>query len=74
MNEKPVTVRRKKDEAQPTCATCRFFVDQTESTDQVKWGVCRRFPKQWYHDGEDSVCDHAQQDPADWCGEWKAKQ
>lgn len=60
--------------SQPACSNCRFFQDQTQSTDEVKWGVCRRFPKQWYHDGEDARCDHSQMDPADWCGEWGAKQ
>jgi hypothetical protein len=65
---------KKKADQQPACSNCKHFKDYTESTDEVKWGVCRRFPKQWYHDGEDSVCDWPQMDPADVCGEWKGSQ
>lgn len=56
------------------CSNCKHFKDQTESTDEVKWGICRRYPKQWYWDGTDAVCDWPQQDPDDVCGEWGLKQ
>lgn len=57
------------------CGNCVHFKELSEAKDEVKWGICRFFPRQWYWDGEDAVCDYPQQDPdEDVCGHWKGKQ
>ena len=31
---------------EPSCATCKFWHEGTESGDEVRWGFCRRYPPQ----------------------------
>lgn len=60
------------------CSTCRYWREQTESEDEVRWGHCHRYPPMIVatvaDDGSDMV-DSAQpwtSLPA-WCGEHKPR-
>lgn len=54
------------------CASCWHY-HEVNDDDGQGWGICRRYPKQWYWDGQDAMCDYPQHLPDDVCGEWQSK-
>jgi hypothetical protein len=64
----------------PQCTSCRFYKDQTETADEIRWGVCRRYPPVGVY-VSDIETGQASDDavwppvhPDEWCGEWQAGQ
>lgn len=63
----------------PLCGSCRFYKEQTETADEIRWGICRRFPPAGVSvpDADGSYGDDAVWAPVrpdEWCGEFKAGQ
>ena len=63
----------------PSCAQCKYWVEQTESHDELRWGWCHRYPPSivpTVDDGGDEVVApvKAWTELPYWCGEMKAKQ
>lgn len=71
--------RKKPTEQGQGCVNCLHWQELTQAQDEVRHGVCRRFPPVIVSvtDEEGNVSPCAIQpptDPQDLCGEWKAGQ
>ena len=33
-----------KQDEDPSCSECKFWIEGTDAGDQVRWGFCRRYP------------------------------
>lgn len=57
-------------ESYRSCLNCRFWDPETETSN---WGRCRRYPPQFWIQGEESGSCFASTNGNDWCGEHQTK-
>ena len=50
------------------CLNCIFWKTENKTTN---WGKCRRYPPQFWSNGDDSGSDFVKTNGDDWCGEHK---
>lgn len=59
----------KSDSTDLSCSTCRLWVEQTETQDEVRWGFCHHGPPQIVPDEEGPQCVQVSTELPHWCGQ-----
>jgi hypothetical protein len=54
---------------QPSCSTCKFWREFTETGDEERYGTCHRYPPIMLHDEECPYPSWTVVAADEWCGE-----
>lgn len=59
----------------PSCERCKYWLERSESGDEIRWGSCRRYPPTPFMDDEQTAySQHPPTEPDSWCGEFAGSQ
>jgi hypothetical protein len=61
----------KKTDNGQACGNCRFFLEETQAEDEIRWGYCRRYPPKAVANEEgETEGSFPLTVPENWCGEY----